>query len=118
METINQLLSEVDKALSKYSYYRKREILSQGKSYVKLRLYIDKNLFVQVNRNEKAGLTNLVLIQNMRRIFGRDGYKGSWHRQPASDPDFHNRSSAGKRKVAFREFLEEVDRVLKDKGLM
>lgn len=118
MQTVSELLATADNALRKYSYYRRREILSQGKRYIKFRLYITRDLFAQVNRNEAADLTNLVLLQNFCRIFARDEYKGNWHRHPVSDPDAHNHSIEGRKKVTLAEFLTEVDRILKDKGLI
>ncbi|MCI0494801.1 hypothetical protein L0Z72_07315 [candidate division KSB1 bacterium] len=118
MQTIEELLMAADDALVNYTYYQRREILHQGKGYVKLRLYISRNLFVQINRNEIANLTNLVLLQDFNRIYSRDEYHGKWHRHPISDPDDHNHSDEGTKPVTLDEFLLEVDSILKEKGLV
>lgn len=90
MQTVNLLLETANTALRKYNYYTKLEILNQGSRYVKFRLYVNKNLFIQVNRNEAPELKNFVQIKEFRRIFARDEYKGNWHRHSVSDPDDHN----------------------------
>lgn len=118
MQTIEELLVLANDALIKYSYYQRREILHQGRGHVKFRLYIRRNLFVQVNRNEIANLTNLVLLQDFKRIYARDEYHGNWHRHPISDPDEHNHSDDGSRPVTLDEFLLEVDSILREKGLI
>jgi len=71
MQTIKELLAVADNALYKYVYYRRLEILSQGKGHIKFRLYISKNLFIQINRNEIVNLTNMVLLHDFKRIFAR-----------------------------------------------
>ena len=118
MQTIEELLVAADDALVKYSYYLRRDILHQGKGFVKFRLYISRNLFVQVNRNEIANLTNMVLLHDFKRIYARDEYQGKWHRHPIADPDEHNHGEEGSKPISFDEFLLEVDSILKEKGLV
>lgn len=118
MPTIEELLAIANDALIKHSYYQRREILHQGRGHVKFRLYISRNLFVQVNRNEIVNLTNMVLLQDFKRIYARDEYHGKWHRHPISDPDDHNHTKEGSRQVTLNEFLLEVDSILKEKELI
>lgn len=99
MQTIDQLLIDVGSVLSKYGYYRKYETLSRGKYHIKFSLWIKKDLFVQVNRNEKASITNFALISKTDRIYGRDEYKGKWHRHPVNDPRCHNGNSSLSREI-------------------
>jgi hypothetical protein len=118
LQTIDTLIETANNALKTYSYYNRLVILNQGSRYVKFRLYIKRDLLVQVNRNEAAELTNMVLLHNFKRIFARDEYKGNWHRHPISDPDDHNHSGEGSRQVTLKEFLLEVDSILKEKELI
>ncbi|MSS71428.1 MAG: hypothetical protein EXS64_08055 [Candidatus Latescibacteria bacterium] len=119
MQTVDDLITEAQQALSKYSYYIRHEIVSRGARYCKTRLIIiDRDLFVQINRNETASLTNFALIHQSQRIYGRDEYRGGWHRHTSSAPEYHNGSPEGSRSVSLTEFLIEVDDLLFSKGLI
>lgn len=118
MQTVDTLIETANNALKTYSYYNRLVILNQGSRYIKFRLYIKRELFLQVNRNEAAELTNMVLLNHFKRIFARDKYKGNWHRHPISDPDEHNHSEEGSRQITLNEFLLEVDSILKEKELI
>jgi hypothetical protein len=72
---------------------------------------------VQVYRNDRFDTTNLVLVHNDRRIFGRDRLSGRWHRHPVHDPTSHDTSAEGQRGVSLDEFLDEVEAVLSSLGL-
>ena len=115
---IDKLLKEATKLLQQYPYYKKCHVLNRGRSYVKFRLVITKDLFVQVNRNELALITNLALINQSKRIYGRDEYRTHWHRHASDNPSSHNFSEEGKKKVSLPEFLSEVDNILCEKGLL
>jgi len=114
MQTIDQLIVDANSAISKYKYYKGCNRLTQGRN----RLIIKKDLFVQVNQNVDASITNFALIQGIERIFGRDEYHGNWHRHPVDKPGFHNSSTDGRQAITLIEFLEEVDEVLRTKGLV
>lgn len=74
-------------------YIRRLEILEQTSSLIKARLIISPDILVQVYRNDRFDSTNLALIHNQRRIYGRDHLGGSWHRHVTSDPAAHDRSA-------------------------
>ncbi len=118
MQTVEDLLKEVRQALSNYAYYVRYETLSRGTHHGKIRLIIHKDLFVQVNRNEAASLTNFALIHRSQRLYGRDEYRGIWHRHPLSEPEHHNSSSEGSQPISLTEFLAEVDNLLHAEGLI
>jgi hypothetical protein len=118
MQNVNELLTAANNALQKFSYYRRVETIDQGKRYIKLRLYITRSLFVQINRNEAAGLTNMVLLLDSERLYGRDEYKGKWHRHPVEHPDYHNHSTEGSKEFTLEDFLTEVDHILKENKLV
>ena len=76
MQTVEDFLKEARQGLSNYAYYVRYEIVSRGAQYGKIRLIINRDLFVQANRNEAASLTNFALIHRSQRIYGRDEYRG------------------------------------------
>ena len=118
MQTVDDLINDAQQALSKYSYYIRHEIV-RGTRYCKIRLIIiERDLFVQINRNETTSLTNFALILHSQRIFGRDEYRGTWHRHAPSAPEYHNGSPEGSRSVSLAEFLIEVDDLLRSRGLI
>ena len=112
MQTVEDLLGEVHQALLNYAYYVRYEIISRGVHYGKVRLVINKDLFVQVNRNEQASLTNFALIYRLQRIYGRDEDRGIWHQHPFSTPEHHDKGPEGSRPVSLTEFLAEVNALL------
>lgn len=118
MQTVEELLSEVRKALSRYPYYLRYETISRGTHYGKFRLIINSDLFVQVNRNETASLTNFALILGTQRAYGRDEYRRNWHRHPATASESHDHGPEGSRSTSLSEFLAEVDALLRVRGLI
>lgn len=75
MNTVSSLLAELDRVIESRSYIARIEILDLGKAMLKARLYLDRELLVQVYRNDRFNTTNFVLIQAGRRIFARDEVK-------------------------------------------
>ncbi|HFQ94136.1 MAG TPA: hypothetical protein ENK32_09020 [Anaerolineae bacterium] len=98
-------------------YIRQLIILEQSVSLIKARLYISPDLFVQIYRNDRFDSTNLVLIHNQQRIYGRDHIGGVWHRHPVGNPHSHDTSSEGRRDIHLSEFLDEVETILADMNL-
>jgi len=118
VQTVEELLSEVRQALSRHPYYGRYETISRGTHYGKFRLIINNEFFVQINRNETASLTNFALIHGTQRIYGRDEYRGNWHRHPVAASESHDRSPEGSQSVSLTEFLAEVDALLRARGLV
>lgn len=117
MNTVQSLLAELDRVANTRRYIASVEILDLGRMMLKARLYIDRELFVQVYRNDRFHTTNFVLIQAGRRIFARDELGGVWHRHPGADPEFHDASAEGRRPVTLEEFMDEVEQVIDELGL-
>ena len=88
------------------------EVLDQTLSLIKARLYISPDLFVRIYRNDRFNTTNLALIFNGGRIFGRDELDGRWHRHTHLAPEAHDTGEAGCKPVFLSEFLDEVEMVL------
>ena len=111
------LFTALLKEKAKRSYFIQLDVLEQTTSLVKARLYISPNLFVQVYRNDQFDTTNLVLVHNNQRLYGRDQLDGIWHRHTANAPDEHDYSKAGRKIVTLAEFLDEVETVLAERDL-
>ncbi len=75
------------------AYIRRLEILDRGSVLLKARLFVSPDLFVQIYRNDRFDTTNLSLIHNRQRIYGRDYLGGVWHR--------HSNRSAANRLLKF-----------------
>lgn len=118
MQTVEELLSEIQQAVSRYPYYVRYETISRGTHYGKFRLIINNDLFVQINRNETSSLTNFALVRGTQRMYGRDEYRGNWHRHSASDPESHDHGPEGSQPISLTEFLAEVDALLRARGLV
>jgi hypothetical protein len=114
---VANLLERLPLEAQQRPYVRRLEILEQTSSLVKARLIISPDLFVQIYRNDRFDSTNLALIHNQRRIYGRDQLGNSWHRHKMSDPEAHDRSAEGQTVVTLDDFLDEVENVLAELGL-
>lgn len=114
---ITQLLADLHRQTQVRGYIRRLEILARSASVLKARLYISSDLFVQVYRNDQFDTTNLVLIYNSQRLYGRDQLAGQWHRHPADAPHVHDHSTEGKQPIALSEFLDEIEVVLSSMNL-
>jgi hypothetical protein len=109
---VKQLTAALPIELARRKYFIQMEVLDQTLSLIKVRLYISSDLFVQIYRNDRFNTTNLVLIFNGGRIFGRDELDGRWHRHTHLAPEVHDTSEAGRKPVILSEFLDEVETVL------
>ena len=98
-------------------YIRRLEIIERSRSMIKARLIIGGDLFIQVYHNDRYNSTNLVLIYNGQRHYGRDQLGGAWHRHPVDLPQNHDRSPEGKRATNLHDFLNEVEAILAEHGL-
>ena len=85
---------------------------------IKARLWVRVNLFVQVYRNDRSDVTNLLLVLEQQRIFARDEIRGLWHKHSFEHPAGHDVSADGRREVEFLEFIEEVQEFLLEEDLL
>lgn len=115
--SVPALFTALHLAVQQRAYLTQLVILDQSRSVLKARLYLSPGLFVQVYRNDRFGTTNLVLVHNDPRIFGRDQLGGNWHRHPVDDPAGHDFSEEGLRAVSLSEVLDEVEAILSQLGL-
>ena len=110
--TVTDLHADLQAEFKRRKYFSDLIVLEQTISLLKARLLISADLFVQVYRNDKFHTTNLALIHNGQRLFGRDELDGNWHRHTQIQPEDHDTSSDGCKPVTLAEFLDEVEQVL------
>jgi hypothetical protein len=110
--SIADLLVALHREARSRAYINWLDVLDQSSALLKARLYVSPDLFVQVYRNDRFDTTNLVLIHNGQRIYGRDQLGGVWHRHTTAAPHLHDTSAEGRRPVNLSEFLDEVETAL------
>lgn len=115
--TVSDLLIQLPLEAQQRPYILRLDVLELTPSLIKARLVIAPDLFVQVYRNDRYDSSNLVLIHNGRRIYGRDRLGNLWHRHDMLNPEAHDRSEEGRAAVSLSEFLNEVEAVLAKLGL-
>jgi len=114
---VARLFEALQNEIKRRPYLLRLEMLEQTPRLLKVRLHISPELFVQVYRNDQYDSTNLALVHNGRRIYGRDQLCGNWHRHAGIQPDSHDVSQEGQKSVDLDEFLNEIEAVLASSGL-
>ena len=127
--TVDQVEQEIAATASGFSFIRRVTILDKTVRFahrrlrltantIKSRLEVSRTCFIQIYRNVKKNLTNFVLIAGNTRIYGRDCDGGNWHRHPYEEPDSHDFSHEGSRQVELSEFLQDVQEILENEGIL
>ncbi len=114
---VSQLISTLYREVENRAYIKRMEISDQSQTLLKARLYISRDLFVQIYRNDRFNTTNLALIYHRQRIYARDQLGGVWHRHTVAAPHLHDTSDEGRRQVDLSKFLDEIEDVLTAMGL-
>ncbi len=104
MVGIDEFLIEILKECEKSELVRSVEVESFDNLILKVRVYLLKNLFINVFYNDHTKRIAFALIKNERRVFGADN-TGGWHMHPVENPEEHRPSSP----VSFGEFLKLVE---------
>lgn len=102
---------------SQRAYISQLTIFEHTPNLIKARLYLSPDLFVQIYHNDRFDSTNLVLIYNQQRIYGRDHLGGVWHRHTTDTPNEHDTSKAGRQAITLAKFLDEVEIILAEMNL-
>jgi hypothetical protein len=116
--TIEDLAAEIEAASRQFRFIQASERLDATTSSVKYRLVVAGDLHIQIYANLRNGTCGLALIHQGRRLHGRDTEDWLWNRHPAEDPESHDFSAEGARRVTIEEFPLEAGQVLLDQGLI
>lgn len=101
-----------------YAFVRAITMWERTPNTLKIRLAITNECFVQIYFNARKDWTSYTLILRDARIYGRDNDGHGWHRHPYGNPQDHDFSAEGMRPVTFREFLEEIQEILINAGIL
>lgn len=112
MNCVDSIMQEIIEVQSNSYLIARTEILEHKENFLKVRLYLKNELYIQVYRNDEYDTTNLVLILYDERIYARDEVRGRWHRHPENNPHGHDTTQDGKKSVKFKEFFEEVKTII------
>ncbi|MEW5801894.1 MAG: hypothetical protein AB1847_07275 [bacterium] len=115
---VEDLEIEAIEATKKFPFLKRVEVVDKHPCAIKLKLYIEENFYVQAYCNTATKTTNFVAIVGNQRIFGRDCIRESWHLHPFHDPDTHDFSSEGRRKISLTDFLEELQEIIEKEELL
>ncbi len=108
MTNIHEFVREVINTCAFSSFVKEIEILTFDMPVIKLRAYIDKNIFIEVFYNSETGKTSFALIKNGSRVYGVDNTKG-WHMHPFKNPEEHEFCNP----VSFKEFHNTIEETIK-----
>lgn len=118
MNSVESILKEISEIKTSSYLIIRTEILEHEFTFLKVRLYLKDQLFMQVYRNDQYNTTNFVLIFCDERIYARDQVRGKWHRHPEDKSHTHDLTTQGKRPVNLRIFFEEVKKIIHKMNLI
>lgn len=116
--TISDLIVLVQSEVRRFPFLQEVVVVDQTDYATKLFLPIRHDLFAQIYANVQTGSRGYTLIYRNQRIYGRDRDVKGWHRHSRGEPDNHDFSPEGQREVTVTEFLEEVQDLLEEEGLL
>ncbi len=117
MYNSDSLLSEAKLVHEKIWFVESIEVCAKTDYTLSLRLYIRRELFVQVFIGEMTGSLYFALIEGNQRIFGIDLESDQWHLHPFEKPHKHEVCSGLGPKPLFS-FLSKVERILVENDLL
>lgn len=115
---IHILEKYVERIVSKFPFIQKLQTLLKTNHTIKMRLDVTEECFIQIYYNIQRDNTSYVVILGGKRIYGRDCPRGNWHRHPEENPEGHDFSPEGSRKINLEEFLSETQEILLKKDIL
>lgn len=115
---VNTLEEDIERIVSRFFFIQRAQTLLKTTYTIKMRLYVTEECFIQIYCNTQKVRTSCVVILGGKRIYGRDCYKGAWHRHPEENPEGHDFFPEGSRKVSLEEFLYETQEILLKKEIL
>ena len=117
MYNSDSLLTEARLAHEKVWFVQSFEVCDNTDFTLSLRLYIRRELFVQVFIGEMTGSLYFALIEGNQRIFGIDRESDQWHLHPFGKPHKHE-FYTGLGPKPLSSFLSKIERILVENDLL
>ena len=109
------IIEQVEDCLRLFSAFRSYEVVDATESTVKIKIYIRRDIYVQLYANSFKDKLNLALIHGDERIYGEDSEGGVLHVHPFDDHLSHVISNE---KISVEAFLAKVQEFLEIEGLV
>jgi len=113
-----ELRREAEDALESVWFIASLEEIERTDVTLALRLYIRRDLFVQVFSGVTSGSLYLALIEGGRRVFGIDREAGEWHVHPYEAVERHRPLPEGLDPKPLLKFLARVEELLLEHGML
>ena len=110
--TYSEFKEEVDAACKQFSFIKEYKILRDMPPYLKIRLEIAQNDYVDVVYNSDTGSTSYTYISDGKRLFGANTARIGWHIHPYENEKTHKLTKP----VSLEMFLRELELELKKRG--
>lgn len=107
MNEIEEFLAETRKQQQRFFPEAPLVYLDELPFYVKARVVLHENYFVELRFNARNGRKSYALVRGGRRIAGFDSLVG-WHIHPFGKPETHTRISEPSLADAFRYFSRGI----------
>jgi len=113
--SVDAIIGQIAEGLQLFSAFDSYEVVDVTESTVKIKIYVQKDLYVQLYSNLSKVKLNLTLIHGNKRIYGEDSEGGIRHIHPFENPDEHTVTEGV---AAIVPFLAQVQLYLERKGLI
>ena len=80
-----------------------------------IRLFLDRDLFIQIYVNDSHNKINLVLVLRNKRLYGADGEGRRYHIHPAENPESHLFTED---QVSIKQFVLNSLKIVDERGLL
>lgn len=115
---LRDLKKQIFDTCKNFDFIDSIHLIDETEFSIKFRLHINELMFVQIYQNIASGTTSYVLVRQTNRLFGRDCVGGCLHCHPFENPIIHDFSEQGSKACTLEEFLEEVENLLINAGLI
>lgn len=106
--SIQDVLGEIQRDTKRIFPDARLIILEELSFYLKVRIVLGENIFIEIRINIKGKRVSYVLVERNKRIAGFDNL-GGWHVHPCRNPDRHKKISAANIHTALKYFKECIE---------
>lgn len=107
MKHVDQFLLNVEKQRERFFPEAPLVVLEHFPFYGKVRINLDRDLFIEIRYNRNNQRSSYVLVENGKRVAGFDNL-GGWHMHPKENPHAHRKVSVPTLDYIFVYFADMV----------